>query len=91
MSNRNFNNRIRRQTELLAVERERVDVNTRRRFAYQLPYAFLVSLLFTMAMVLLKGRGIVNLSDTIIVSLIGYTLAYIPVMLVIILKQIYSK
>jgi hypothetical protein len=91
MSNQSFNKNLRQETELLAVERERVDVATRRRFSYQLPYAFLVSLVFTMVMILLKGRGIVNLSDTIIVSLIGYTLAYIPVMLVIILKQLYSK
>lgn len=91
MSQQDFEKKIKRQTELLAVERERVDVCTRKRFSIQLPIAFLFSLLFTLAMILLKGLGLIMLSDTVIISLLGYTVAYVPVMLIIMLKQLYNQ
>lgn len=91
MSKQDFEKTIRQQTELLAVEKERIDVCTRKRFSFQLPIAFLCSLAFTQTMIVLKGIKMIDLSDTVIISLLGYTLAYVPVMLIIMLKQLYNQ
>ena len=91
MSQQDFEKRIKRQTEQLAVEREKVDVSARKRFSTQLPLAFFISLAFTLTVILLKGLKVIDLSDTVIISMLGYTVAYVPVMLVIILKQLYNQ
>ena len=91
MAKQDFEQKIKQQTELLAVERERVDISTRRRFSEQLPRAFYCSLFFTFVMITLKSIGKVQLSDTVTISLLGYTVAYVPVMLIIILKQLYNQ
>lgn len=75
----------------LSLEQRRVDIAVKKWFAFGLLAAFLLSVTSTLTVVILKGAKILDVSDTVVISLLGYTVAQIPPMLYAIIKLIFAK
>ena len=74
----------------LRIEKERIDLTMRRLITYILPSIFTVSVVSTIVTVFLVGFKIMTLSDTVIIALIGETIADIAAILYLIITRIYS-
>ena len=75
----------------LRIEREQVDLTMRRLITYLFPAMFVLNLLCTFVAIFLVGFGVMTLSSTVIVSLIGETVANVGALLLIVTKYLYAS
>ena len=73
------------------IEAKRIDLTMRRLITYILPLIFTISVVSTIVTIFLVGFKVMALSDTVIVALIGETIADIAAILYLIITRIYSK
>lgn len=81
--------KAKKEMENLQVEEERTNLTLRRRVAYFLLSIFALNAVGTLAVVFLVGFGQMALSNTIIISLIGETVAHAATMFITVTKYLF--